>query len=152
VSAVGHEVDITIADLVADARAPTPSAAAELVVPDRTLLQRELRGTGNRLSVALRRRAALARGQLDAIDRDLAALMQDQLRARKDRLGQLTARLEALSPLAALGRGYAVPLGDDGKLLRSTSDFEIGSSVDLRVVDGSVQCRVEEVKGSSDGQ
>src|SRR6185369_10242780 len=78
VSAVGHEVDITIADLVADARAPTPSAAAELVVPDRTLLQRELRGIGNRLNVAMRRRVSSARGQLDAVDRDLAVAMQDQ--------------------------------------------------------------------------
>lgn len=147
VSAVGHEVDITIADLVADARAPTPSAAAERVVPDRSALQRELTMARSRMITALKRRASYARSQLDALDRDLSVLIQDQLRGRKDRLGQLSAQLEALSPLAALRRGYAVPLGTDGKLLRSTREFVKGASVSLRVVDGSVECRVEDVKG-----
>jgi exodeoxyribonuclease VII large subunit len=147
VSAVGHEVDITIADLVADARAPTPSAAAERVVPDRAALHRELSGTRNRMITALRRRTSYARSHLDALDRDVSVLIQDQLRARKERLSQLTARLEALSPLAALRRGYAVPLGPDGRLLRAAADFGVGGDFELRVLDGTIECRVENVKG-----
>jgi exodeoxyribonuclease VII large subunit len=147
VSAVGHEVDITIADLVADARAPTPSAAAERVVPDRATVHRELGGARNRMMTALRRRTSYARSHLDGLDRDVSVLIQDQLRARKDRLSQLTARLEALSPLAALRRGYAVPLGPDGRLLRAAADFDVGGELELRVVDGAIECRVENVKG-----
>jgi exodeoxyribonuclease VII large subunit len=149
VSAVGHEIDITIADLVADARAPTPSAAAERVVPDRSAIVRELSGLRMRMASASRRRVTAARRELDANARDLDSLVKMQVRTQRDRLGQLVGKLDALSPLAALGRGYAVALADDGRVLRSTDAFHEGESFTLRVVDGSVGCRVIDGTGSS---
>jgi exodeoxyribonuclease VII large subunit len=148
VSAVGHEVDITIADLVADARAPTPSAAAELVVPDRAAIVRELSRLQLRLATASRRRVTRARQELTAYARDLDSLARTRVRHGRERLGQLAGRLDALSPLAALRRGYAVPLNQDSRLLRRIADFEPGERVQLRVVDGVVGCRVEEIRGS----
>jgi exodeoxyribonuclease VII large subunit len=113
------------------------------------MLQRELNTARNRMVTALRRRTTYARSQVDALDRAVSLLIQDHLRARRDRLGHLTAQLEALSPLAALRRGYAVPLAADGRLLRSADDFAVGERFNLRVADGSIDCRVEDVKGGA---
>lgn len=144
VSAVGHEVDLTIADLVADVRAPTPSAAGEIAVPERSALERELEDSRRRLARALRL-------HLDARGRRLARLSERADRAlgrrlshRAERLRRLSAQLHALSPLAALARGYAVPLDEEGRVLRSAGDFRPGLGFDLRVTDGTVACRVEE--------
>lgn len=149
VSAVGHEIDITIADLVADARAPTPSAAAERVVPDRSAIIRELAGLRMRMAAASRRRVSAVRREFDASARDLDSLVKMQVRNQRDRLGQLAGKLDALSPLAALGRGYAVALADNGRVLRSADDFQQDDTFTLRVVDGSVGCRVIDSTGSS---
>jgi len=168
VSAVGHEVDVTIADLVADARAATPSAAAECVVPDpgaieglleraeyrlvsglrRTVErpQRRLDVQVARMETAMTRRLGQRQSRMAAIDGRLESAMGRLLRRREDRLASLAGRLEALSPLAALRRGYAVPLAEDGTLLRSHRDFETGSSFRLRIADGSVDCSVEGVR------
>ncbi len=145
ISAVGHEVDVTIADLVADARAPTPSAAAEAVVPDGRVLERHLDDLGARLPAALRQLVAERRGELllqgAALDRGVRAV----LRTRRERLLQAAGKLEALSPLAALRRGYAVPLDGEGRVLRRAQQFAAAGRIRLRVVDGTVDCRVEEV-------
>ena len=143
VSAVGHEADITIADLVADARAATPSAAAERVVPDAAAIGRELRGTQARMAQSLRRRAQRAQVELEHFDRALMASMREQFRNQRDRLTHLSAQLDALSPLAALRRGYAVPLGLEGHVLRTVAELPPGKRFDLRVTDGAVPCRVE---------
>lgn len=145
VSAVGHEVDVTIADLVADARAPTPSAAAERVVPDRAALGREVAVLAARMGAAVRRRVDVARGETDQLREALGEAIGLTLRRRAERLDAVSGRLDALSPLAALRRGYAVPLGEDGRILRSARQFEPGGRVRLRVVDGRVDCRIEGV-------
>ncbi len=168
VSAVGHEMDVTIADLVADLRAPTPSAAAEAVVPDRAALARRLADLRPRLSLGLRRRAhghrdrleAQADGLLRAIhgvtepraarvrahaDR-LAWTMRARIAARRVHMEKASGRLDALSPLATLGRGYAVPVDRSGRVLRSVAGFGRGAVFDLRVVDGRVACRVTETR------
>ncbi|MCY3704502.1 MAG: exodeoxyribonuclease VII large subunit [Gammaproteobacteria bacterium] len=164
VSAVGHEVDVTIADLVADLRAPTPSAGAEAVVPDRAVLARRLADLGPRLSTGLRRsvhryrdrleyRAGRLRRGIDGVieprtaqvfgrSQRLAAAMRAHLAVRRARLENASGRLDALSPLATLSRGYAVPLDRSGRVLRNVAGFPRGSSFDLRVVDGRVGCRV----------
>jgi len=162
VSAVGHEVDVTISDLVADLRAPTPSAAAEAVVPDgRSVLAqlrglperlaRGLRGTVTRrragfgdqlrlLSRAMERRLAPGRQTVDLaagrIERSVARLLE----RRRERLGGLAGRLQALSPLAILERGYAVARTEEGALLRRVGDFPAGRAFLLRVADGNVAC------------
>ena len=144
ISAVGHETDVTIADLVADLRAPTPSAAAEAAVPDRAALARSLRVAETRLSDCLDERftswragIATRAGRLeDAAERGIAARRQD--------LASAARHLHALSPLTALSRGFAVPLAPTGQVLRRVSDFEPGASFALRVHDGTIPCRVEE--------
>ena len=164
VSAVGHEVDVTIADLVADLRAPTPSAGAEAVVPDRAVLARRLADLRPRLSTGLRRsvhrnrnrlesRAGRLRRGIDGVieprtaqmfgrSQRLAAAMRARLAARRARMDSASGCLDALSPLATLSRGYAVPLDRSGRVLRNVAGFPRGSSFDLRVVDGRVGCRV----------
>jgi exodeoxyribonuclease VII large subunit len=166
ISAVGHEVDVTIADLVADFRAPTPSAAAEHAVPDGAVLGDELAATRLRLGRALRRYAAVRRdqleraheriarrmhrlvevrrGQVDVAGERLGARVRRMVVARRATLGRLAAQIHALSPLHALARGYAVPLDGSGHVLRRRADFTPGSEFTLRVNDGAVECTVND--------
>ena len=161
ISAVGHEVDVTISDLVADLRAPTPSAAAEAVVPDGAVVQRQLQALPARLARGLRgtvvrRRSAVAEGLARlrrALERRLAPPRQavDVATGRLERglgralerkrvhLGALSGRLQALSPLATLERGYSVARTPEGQLLRRVEDFAPGRTFHLRVMDGTVR-------------
>lgn len=143
VSAVGHEVDHTIADLVADLRAPTPSAAAEAVVPDGDALRRSLAECGTRLVSGARRRVEDAAAERAAGETALRRAMDASLRRRGEALAAAAGRLHALSPLAALGRGFAVATGADGRVLRSAGDFAEGMPFTLRVTDGTVPARVD---------
>jgi len=143
ISAVGHEVDVTIADLVADVRAPTPSAAAERAVPDRTAILRELSAWDARLVRGLERRATVQRHRLEAMQEDMAAAFDWRLRETRTKLAALAGKLEALSPLAALRRGYSVVTDEAGHVLRSVTKFEPGARVNVRVQDGVVVCRVD---------
>lgn len=163
VSAVGHEVDVTISDLVADLRAPTPSAAAESVAPDAAVLLAQLRSTPERLGTGLRHAARrrrrdveerlerLARGMerrlaplrqrldlgLQGLDRRASGLIEQ----RRSRLDGLAGRLDALSPLATLARGYSVARSDDGRVLGTVGELPEGTSFRLRVRDGTIGAR-----------
>ena len=165
ISAVGHETDTTISDLVADLRAATPSAAAEAAVPDRESVEGLLRKVAPRLARGLRsvveRRQARVREfgvrmhramerRLEpprrALDRGWGRLgwgMRKLLGNRRERLGRLSAGLEAMSPLETLARGYAVPSAPDGRLLRNLKDFTPGDRFVLRVSDGEIHSVVE---------
>jgi exodeoxyribonuclease VII large subunit len=160
VSAVGHEVDVTISDLVADLRAPTPSAAAEAVVPENEVVLSALRRVPGQLGRALRgvseRRQAVVQGRLErlrramerrfgppkqALDRAMGRLeraARGTAQERRRRLGTLAGRLEALSPLSTLQRGYSVARTRDGRVLRAVSDFPAGTIFELRITDGTV--------------
>jgi exodeoxyribonuclease VII large subunit len=140
ISAVGHEVDITIADLVADWRAPTPSAAAERAVPDGVAVGRELNALIDRARSAIRRSATTRRERRDRAQAALVTATTRLIDRRRDRLMRAAHRLNALSPLAALGRGFAVPLDADGRVLRTIDAFEPEQRFTLRVLDGSVPC------------
>jgi exodeoxyribonuclease VII large subunit len=167
VSGVGHETDFTLADFAADLRAPTPSAAAELVAPDMEQLQVQVSGLAARLAGALLlavrdRRWALA--QQAARLRGLSPLAQlraaqqrvDDLQARaasaigyrvsldRQRLRGLTQALNTISPLAVLQRGYAIVTGPGGALLRSTAQARPGDRLSIRVGDGSFPAAVAE--------
>jgi exodeoxyribonuclease VII large subunit len=143
VSAVGHETDFTIADLVADVRAPTPSAAAEAVVPDGARLRREVAALRERLVGAARERVEEGREAVFTARLDLRDAAARSLRGRREGVAALAGRLQALSPLATLARGFAVPLSPAGRVLRGRDEFAPGERFELRVADGTVPCRVE---------
>jgi exodeoxyribonuclease VII large subunit len=146
ISAVGHEVDITIADLVADVRAPTPSAAAERAVPDGHAVRRELELWRERLGASLRGAAAHRRASLAQLDTALRQTSERLIVRRRDRTERLGQMLDAVSPLAALRRGFAVPLDESDRILRGVGDFAAGARVRLRVADGTVRLRTEGIE------
>ena len=167
ISAVGHEPDVTIADFVADARASTPSNAAEIAVPDQEALGQWLRGAASRLERSEAARLAALRQRLEALAekrvlRDRTAFIQDkrmELLHVQQRLGDLSAglvagkrqrvcvlgtALDAMSPLKVLGRGYAMAQGPEGKILRSWRDVSAGERVDVALGEGGFACTVDE--------
>ncbi len=167
ISGVGHETDYSIADFVADLRAPTPSAAAELAVPDRAELAAAVAGLSSKLAELLvsqiegRRRALdgyrralrhlsprvrlrVARQQVDDLMARAAAQVGHDLRLRRERLVGLTARLESLSPLATLGRGYAiVRQAETNQVIRSVEGVQSGDGLRVRVADGEFEAKVD---------
>ena len=142
ISAVGHETDVALTDLVADARAATPSAAAELAVPDRRRWIARTDDLGVRLARALERRGQVARERLFRSADRMQAALQDQLRERRSSLETYALQLDALSPLKVLGRGYAVAQDDKGKVLKSVKQLPKGKAFTLRVSDGEVDAKV----------
>jgi exodeoxyribonuclease VII large subunit len=143
ISAVGHEVDISLTDLVADVRAATPSAAAELAVPDQRDVTRLLDELSGRLASGLTGRTRLAAERLARTADRLQAGVQAPLRRRVTQVERLAVQLDALSPLRVLGRGYAVPMDHAGRVLKHQSDFVPELPFRLRVADGDVHARVE---------
>jgi len=168
ISAVGHETDFTIADFVADLRAPTPSAAAELAVPDRATLKNRFANLNRSLSGLTLRRIAQLRQQVGLLaqrrvfqspryqveDRRMAVLalsermattMEAALRRRRQHFTLLTGTLSALSPLAVLERGYAIVTRGD-QPLRSAQQLHIGEEVALRFARGAATASITAVK------
>lgn len=170
ISAVGHEPDVTISDYVADRRASTPSNAAEIAVPDMAELLRYLRGADNamaqsvlhrlereerRLKMLSEKRALTdpmafvqdRRLQLDYLQDKMTAAARTHWDREARRFAGAVAKLDALSPLKVLGRGYAVARTEDGGILRSSDQVQPGDRIELRLAQGSLGCRVEEVEG-----
>ncbi len=168
ISAVGHETDFTICDFVADRRAPTPSAAAELAVPEMHELMHKIDNIIGRMSLLLSRRFESGRQILEFYrtqgifahpermleDRKMQLLLLGQrldgsiaakLTADQNRLAQRAAKLEALSPLGILSRGYSVATGTDGKVISSAKDVAIGDRFSLQLADGKINATVDEV-------
>ena len=146
VSAVGHEIDFTISDLVADVRAPTPSAAAEGVTEDAVALNVELRARAGALVEGLRRRTWT---EAERTRRSAAALMdawQRLIAERRSRLAVSAGRLDGLSPIGALRRGFGVALDPDGRVLRSAREFKPGMGFVLRVADGRISATVDSIE------
>ena len=166
ISAVGHEPDVTISDFVADHRASTPSNAAEIAVPDMAELLRFLQNSETRMAQGmlnlldrqdkrletLRKKRVLSdpmaflqdrRLQLDYIQQKLAGAAREQLAGDTKKFTQLTAKLDALSPLKVLGRGYAMAQSADGTVLRSSEQVEPGDRIHVRLAQGSLDCTVE---------
>ncbi|MEO1936868.1 MAG: exodeoxyribonuclease VII large subunit [Myxococcales bacterium] len=166
VSGVGHETDTTIADLVADLRAPTPSAAAMLALPDANALRDIVGRERRRLAVAMRRqidqhaqrlhrlnqvlgarspqaRIALARTREIRAREAAVVAIRSRLEVGRRRLGELAARLDALSPLAVLGRGYSIIRREaDGRIVRAAGDVSLGDRLDLQLSDGRIEAEV----------
>lgn len=146
ISAVGHEVDVSLCDLVADLRAPTPSAAAEAAFPESAALRELLERRGAELHDSLVSRLERHRERLDHDGRRLARALARLAERRRARLEGAAARLHALSPLATLARGYAVARDGDGRPLRALGDFAVGAPFALQLRDGVVDARVEQLR------
>lgn len=169
VSAVGHEPDVTISDYVADLRAATPSNAAELVAPDREELEESLQNAEHELLSSFRSVLSDLRKRLDRAAQSPALQYPDRLlrekqmrldlaveqlvnaqrgllREKKERFLHLSAKLDALSPLKVLQRGYSIAMDPDGSVLRSVHSVRPGDAVDIIVADGTVRTAVESVK------
>ena len=167
ISAVGHETDVTIADYVADLRAPTPSAAAELAVPVLLDLQFHVAQQRIRLQAAMgalieRKRQYLTgianigplkdpfwridqnRQRLDNLHIRLQESMTRFVNDKNGILNLLAAKLDLLSPLAILGRGYSLTYDTEGVLLRSVTQVELDKQIQVRLGDGSLRCQVLE--------
>ena len=166
ISAVGHEPDVTISDFVADLRAATPSNGAELCVPDQSELREYLSGLDIRMAQALGREISRRRQQLedisqkrvlrspinyiedrrvalDHIQRRLTAAQTNMLGAGRRRYVEYAAKLDALSPLKVLGRGYAIA-AKGGKVIKSAADVKKGDRISIRLKEDSINCTVEE--------
>lgn len=180
ISAVGHETDFTIADFAADLRAPTPSAAVEMLLPVRSELLGLVEGLRTRLSIAAHRQVERKRTKLKGLAtrpvllRPQGRLLQDRqrlddLRGRlqysgsrltqspRRALANLAGRLDALSPLAVLARGYAIAWEQSGQVIKAAEQVRVGDPVQVMLQSGQLRCRVEGIEldqrgGRSDGE
>jgi exodeoxyribonuclease VII large subunit len=150
ISAVGHEVDVSICDLIADWRAPTPSAAAERAVPVLDELRRMTHQVGERLREAGELPVIEARRQLNDIQRRCANAATYIVDRRRLEMNACAGKLEALSPLATMGRGYAVVTNGTGDVLSSSRALVPGDALMVRFRDGRVEGRVERVVATPD--
>ncbi len=169
VSAVGHEPDVTISDFVADVRAATPSNAAELVAPDQQDLRKMLLNVQNRMLAVMQKQLKLSRQQLAAISSKrvmqsplgyvqdkrmlldysstrLIAGQKSILDRKKQTLVRLSAKLDAMSPLRVLGRGYSVAMKQDGSVLHAAEDTAVGEMISVRLQKGSLMAQVQEIQ------
>ena len=169
ISAVGHEPDVTISDFVADLRAATPSNAAELAVPDQDALRQTLDAFSASMVSSLQRQLHNARKHLQVLSESAALqspenyihqrkknleMLQNRLisaqiqqnNRKKQRFIGLTAKLDAMSPLKVLTRGYAMAQQENGRLIRSIYDVKCGDGVSISLADGSFTATVREVK------
>jgi exodeoxyribonuclease VII large subunit len=150
ISAVGHEVDITVCDAVADLRAPTPSAAAAAACASRDDVRKTLSLAHRDLSDALAARIEYARHHLTRLARSISHSSTRLIVRKKALLGTSAARLNALSPLATLSRGYAVARDEHGRALTSARQFSPGLNFDLLLRDGRIGAKTEKVSIDED--
>ena len=164
ISAVGHETDFTISDFVADLRAPTPSAAAELAVTDIFDLSDRLLLYKNRLRVLLKKKVDILRLryerciksrifiekdylvrekylQVDKMVKDIERIITSKMKDYKLRTVEKITKLDALSPLKTLSRGYSI-IEKDNKLIKSINDLKVDDVINLKLTDGNVNARV----------
>jgi exodeoxyribonuclease VII large subunit len=150
ISAIGHEVDTTVCDLVADFRAATPSAAAERAVPALEDLRATLSSRRGALISAITHRATAAQSDVRTTARDLKTAAIRVVKARRNDMTSVAGKLNALSPLATLSRGYAVARRENGDALTRAKDFVKDEKFDLLLHDGVIEARTEGIKDSAD--
>lgn len=165
ISAVGHETDFTLCDFAASVRAPTPSAAAELAVPESSELKRKINNVNARMELLCEQRIKILKEKLTALsnsrvltnpmnfidDRKMAlGMTEDKLITRmntlierkKSSLVSHAAKLDALNPLSVVARGYSAVFNDEGKLIKSISQTKKGDMVSFMVTDGKISAEV----------
>ena len=169
ISAVGHEPDVTISDFVADLRAATPSNAAELAVPDQDALRQTLDSMSAAMATAMSRQIQASRRQLSVLSGSAALksadgyllqrrkslqILQNRLLSAenqnihrsKQRYIALTAKLDAMSPLKVLTRGYAMTQDEKGNLVRSVGQVAVGEKLTVSLADGTIRATIAEIK------
>ncbi len=169
ISAVGHEPDVTISDFVADMRAATPSNAAELAVPDQDALRQNLDSMSGAMVLALQRQLKAARKHLQVLSQSAAlqsptmyierqrkeltmkynrmlSAQANSIHRQKQRFLTLTAKLDAMSPMKVLTRGYSMAQSPDGTILRSVKQANTGDSISVILSDGQVEASVTAIK------
>lgn len=172
ISAVGHEPDVTISDYVADLRAATPSNAAELVVPDRDALRQTLDGFAASMASVLQKQITAGkkhlqvlssnaflqsptgylnrcRENLEALKTRMVAAQNQNINRRRQRYVALAAKLDAMSPLKVLTRGYAMTQNENRQLIRSVKQVSKGENLTVTLSDGVITAAVSEVKENS---
>lgn len=165
ISAVGHETDFTICDFAADMRAPTPSAAAEIAVPDTFELKRKINNIVGHMELALTKSIGKKKGQLSELQQrrvlispknfiddkrmmliSLSGLMEQEIKLRltdkRSGFSSLVASLEALSPMSVISRGYCAVFDGSGKLVKSVKQLNAGDDFAFKTIDGSVEGKV----------
>ena len=175
ISAVGHEPDVTISDYVADLRAATPSNAAELAVPDQAALRQTLDSMSESMVTALERRLREARKHLDVLSKSkalispagyletrrttlqhlqtrLVSAQSGSIAGKKQRYIACVSKLDAMSPLKVLSRGYSMAQSVEGEIIRSVQQVTPGMEVTVSVSDGRFSAAVSHVKGENDGK
>ena len=164
ISAVGHETDFTIADFVADLRAPTPSAGAELAIPDREEIKQNINITKNRLKVALNKKIEMEKlryqkcmassifkdptrlfqdeyYRLDKNRKDLETYIKNKKQEKESRFIEIIAKLDTLSPLKTLTRGYSL-VEKSGKIIKNKKELKKDDIIDIRFSDGKQKVKV----------
>lgn len=164
ISAVGHETDFSISDFVADLRAPTPSAAAELAVPDIYELKQKINTYQNRLKISLTKKVEIMKLRyekcmssfvfkeptrrinenyikLDSYIKQLENLINTKSKKEKNRYVELVAKLDTLSPLKTLMRGYSIT-EKEGKIVKSIVELKKDDNIDIRLTDGKIQAKI----------
>ena len=172
ISAVGHETDFTICDFVADLRAPTPSGAAELAVPDITELKSQLEMTKEALSMRMTAIITSKNSQLSVlkerqslkspmfyVDKRQELLMDAETRIethisriieiKKALLSENAARLYALNPMSVLSRGYSAVFDEKGSVISSTKDIKRGQTINLTLCDGTAKATISEITSNT---
>ena len=163
ISAIGHETDFSIADFVADLRAPTPSSAAELVIPEKEVLVKTIMELRLRLKKALANKIQCERLKLEQLmkspsmrhpldkinqkkmdleilRRSIAEAMSRKVEKEKGNLSVLCGKLDALSPLTVLARGYSITMKSDGNIIKSVKQVHNGDELDIVLTDGKIRC------------
>lgn len=168
ISAVGHETDFSISDFVADLRAPTPSAAAELVIPEKEMLVKNVMDLRLRLKKAITNRIQCERLKLEQlmkspsmrhpldrvnqkkmdleiIRKNIADAMKRRIEKEKGMLSVLCGKLDVLSPLTVLARGYSITM-KNGNIIKSAEQVHNGDKLDIILADGKIKCVAEKME------
>lgn len=175
ISAVGHETDYTIADFVSDLRAPTPSAAAEIVIPERNMLEERIENLNSRLKYSLYKNLSLNRERferlmgslvfkrpydriyqermkLDVLNKYMYKALSVNNERFMSKLHFLIGKLNALSPLTVLSRGYSTAKSkDSGKFIKSVEDIKKGDEIEVSLRDGRINCVVNSIDKNNGG-
>ena len=164
ISAVGHETDFSISDFVSDLRAPTPSAAAELAVPDIYEVKQKINGYQNRLKLALNKKYEMLKLRYEKIisssifkdptrmindraillDKNIKRIetaIQNKKQEQKEKYIKLISKLDALSPLKTLARGYSI-IEQNGEMVNSVKQLKSGTEIDIKLVDGNSKAKI----------